>query len=330
MSEVKLTRRGLLAIAAGMGANIAAPALVRAASYATQPIRLYVGTAAAGSNDLVARLIAPVFKDVLGQPVIVENRPGGATTLAASLVAKAKPDGHTLLVSSSAAISFHVTNVNKPVHLIEDLSHVGMACDGFYLYAIHKDVPAQNVQQFITLLKQEPGTIRYGATGAGGSVHLSGEMFCLSSGTKMTAVQYTNAGMRANELLSNQTQLGIAGAAVIGQHIRSGQLRGLMVAGGRRDPLFPELPNAVDIGMRGLENITNWFAVHGPKGMPEDIIQQLNSILRKAMATPEVVQGLSASGLFPATGTPQALIDRMTTDYKVMSDVAKRANIQVS
>lgn len=324
-----ISRRGLLVLPAALAASMAAPAIVRGASYATQPIRLFVGTAAAGSNDLVARLLAPTFKEVFGQPVLVENRPGAATTLAAAQVANARPDGHTLLVSSAAAIAVHVTSVNKPVNLVSDLSHVGMACDGAYLYALHKDVPAQTTDAFIALLKKEPGRIRYGATGTGGSIHLSGELFCLNTGTKMTVVQYTNAGMRANELLANQTQLGIAGAAVLGQHIRAGSLKGLFVAGRERDRLFPDLPTSGEVGIKGLEAISNWFALHGPKGLPEHIVAQLNVALRAALARPEVIEGLAASGLFPTPGTPQTLIERMQVDYAVMSDVAARGGIKV-
>ncbi len=323
------SRRRLLALPAALAASVAAPAVLRAASFARQPIRLFVGTAAAGSNDLVARLIAPTFREIFDQPVLVENRPGAATTLAAGFVANAKPDGHTLLVSSAAAIAVHVASVNKPVNLVEDLSHVGMACDGAYVYALHKDVPAADAEAFVALLKREPGRLRYGATGTGGSIHMSGELFCLNTGTKMTAVQYTNAGMRANELLANQTQLGIAGAAVLGQHIRTGALKGLFVAGEQRDKLFPELPTSREVGIKGLETISNWFALHGPKGMPDHIIAQLNDALRKALAKPETVQGLTASGLFPTPGTQQALIERMKLDYSVMSDVAKRGGIRI-
>ena len=245
MSGTKVSRRGFMAASAGLGVAFACPSIVRAASYATQPIRLFVGTGAAGTNDLVARLIAPVLKEELGQPVLVENRPGAATTLALGLVSKARPDGHTLLVSSGAAVAVHVTSVTKPADLIKDLSHVGMICDGAYTYALNAQVPAKDAKEFIELLKKEPGKIRYGGTGPGGTIHLSGELFCLRTGTKMTVVQYTNAGMRASDLLANETQLGIGGIGVLGQHIKSGALRGLFVAGEQREPL---VPGPADVG----------------------------------------------------------------------------------
>lgn len=329
MSNAPISRRTMLAGAAGLGASVAMPSLARAASYATQPVRLFVGTAAAGTNDLVARLIAPIMKDELGQPVLIENRPGAATTLAVGLVAKSKPDGHTLLVSSGAAVAVHVTSTTKPASLIDDLSHVGMLADGDYLYAINAAVPARNVEEFVALLKKEPGKTRYGGTGPGGTVHLSGELFALRTGTKMTAVQYTNAGQRANDLLANETQLGIGGSAVLGQHIRSGALRGLFVAGARRDAQFPDLPTSTELGLKDLDSITNWFGLHGPKGMPDDIARQINAAARKALANAEVQKLLAASGMVEAPSTSEELVARMKKDHALISEVARAADIRV-
>ena len=119
----------------------------------------------------------------MGQPVVVENRPGGATTLAVGLVANARPDGHTLLVSSSAAVATHIASATKPPSLVDDLAHVGMIADGSFIYAVHKDVPAQTTAEFVALLRAEPGQLRYGATGRGGGIHLSGAMFQQKTGT---------------------------------------------------------------------------------------------------------------------------------------------------
>lgn len=133
----RINRRHLLAAGVAAGSALALPGIARAKSYATQPVRLFVGTAAAGSNDLVARLIALPLERLLGQPVLVENRPGGATTLAVGVVANARPDGHSLLVSSAAAIATHVASTTKPPSLVDDLSHVGLICDGAFIYAVN-------------------------------------------------------------------------------------------------------------------------------------------------------------------------------------------------
>ena len=329
MTKIGLSRRLVLGGGVAAVATLAAPNLLRAQSYATRPVRLFVGTAASGSNDLVARLLAPRFEAALGQPVVVENRPGGATTLAVGLVAQAKPDGHTLLVSSAAAISTYVTSVQKPPNLLDDLDHIGMICDGAFIYALHKDVPARNTAEFIALLKSEPGSIRYGATGTGGGIHLSGALFQQQTGTQMTAIQYANAGMRLNELLANQTQLGIAGAAVLSQQIEAGMLRPLFVAGTERTPLFPNVPTGLEDGITELQGISNWFGLHGPKGLPPEMISTLNAIMIKALQDQKVLAGLKAAGFFPVGGSPGELLARMEADVVLTQAVAQKANIHI-
>lgn len=329
MKNIPMNRRTFLAGTATGAAVLAMPSILRAQSYATQPVRLFVGTAAAGSNDLVARLVAPGLEAALGQPVVVENRPGGATTLAVGLVQQAKPDGHTLLVSSAAAVITYVASVSKPPNLLGDLDHVGMICDGAYIYAVHKDVPASTTSEFIQYLRNNPGKARYGATGAGGGIHLSGALFQQQTGTEMTVIQYANAGMRLNELLSNQTQLGIAGAAVLSQQIEAGALKPLFVAGNERLELFPDVPTSIEGGIVGLEDISNWFALHGPKGLPAETSEQLNRILGEVLKEQRVIDGLTAAGLVGADGTREDLVTRMESDAALTERITTKAGIRI-
>lgn len=329
MTKTNLHRRAILLGGLAAPFVLAAPGILRAKSYATKPVRLFVGTAAAGSNDLVARLIAPGLEAALGQPVVVENRPGGATTMAVGLVSQAAPDGHTLLVSSAAAIATHVTNVTKPPSLYDDLDHVTMICDGAFIYAIHKDVPANNLQEFIALMKDQPGKIRYGATGTGGGIHLSGALFQSLTGTQMVVIQYANAGMRLNELLANQTQLGIAGAAVLEAQITAGNLRPLFVAGNERLSLLPEVPTGIEQGLTGLEGISNWFGLHGPKGLSPDIKATLNAALASALSEQRVKDGLAAAGFFVDSHGSEHLVARMRQDIALTEKIATEAGIRV-
>lgn len=323
------TRRSVLLGGAALVATLTAPSIARAASYATKPVRLFVGTAAAGTTDLVARLVAPQLQAALGQPVVVENRPGGATTMSVGLVGQAAPDGHTLLVSSAAAISTYVTSVNKPPSLLDDLDAIGMVGDGAFIYAVHKDVAAKNTKEFIDLLKASPGTVRYGATGTGGGIHLSGALFQQQTGTEMTVIQYANAGMRLNDLLANQTQLGIAGAAVLAPQITAGQLRPLFVAGTKRTTLFPDVPTGAEDGIVGLEGISNWFGLHAPKGTPPEIIAALNAILQDAIKDETLLQGFATAGLFPVGGGPEALVSRMQKDAALTAEIAQKSGINI-
>lgn len=329
MQKPMVTRRIFLGASAALTATLAAPSILRAKSFATHPVRLFVGTAAAGSNDLVARLIAVPLEKMLGQPVAVENRPGGATTMSVGLVANARPDGHTLLVSSSAAVATYIASATKPPSLVDDLSHIGMICDGAFIYAVHKDVPAKTTEEFITLLKSEPGKIRYGATGTGGGIHLSGALFQQKTGTEMTVIQYANAGMRLTELLANQTQLGIAGAAVLSQQIKSGALRPLFIAGTERTTLFPDLPTGAEAGVGGLEGISNWFGLHGPKGLDPQIAAELNGMLQTALKDPKVEEGMAAAGFFAVPGSSQDLAARLQKDVAVMTEVVNTGGIRI-
>lgn len=329
MQKITLTRRRFLYAGVTLAATLGAPSIVRAKSYATHPVRLFVGTAAAGSNDLVARLIAQPLEEMLGQPVTVENRPGGATTMSVGLVGNARPDGHTLLVSSSAAVATYIASATKPPSLVHDLSHIGMICDGAFIYAVHKDVPVKTTAEFIALLKSEPEKIRYGATGAGGGIHLSGALFQQKTGTQMTVIQYANAGMRLTELLANQTQLGIAGAAVLAQQIKSGALRPLFVAGTERTALFVDVPTGAEAGVSGLEDISNWFGLHGPKDLDPQIAADLNGMLQKALIDPKVQEGFAASGLFGVPGKPGDLVARMNKDVVVMTEVVNTGGIRI-
>jgi tripartite-type tricarboxylate transporter receptor subunit TctC len=329
MTRHVISRRQVIGAGAAMAGLLMAPSVLRAQSYATRPVRLFVGTAAAGSNDLVARLLAQPMERLLGQPVVVENRPGGATTLAVGLVAAARPDGHTLLVSSSAAIATHVASATKPPSLLDDLAHVGMIADGSFIYAIHKDIPARTAAEFVALLKDEPGRIRYGATGTGGGIHLSGALFQQKTGTEMTVIQYANAGMRLTDLIASQTQLGIAGAAVLAQQITAGTLRPLFVAGPQREPLFPDVPTGAEAGIAGLEEISNWFGLHAPAGTPQQIVADLNGALQQALQDDALAKGLAASGLFAVPGTPDDLVARMQKDVTVMTEVVNTAGIRI-
>jgi tripartite-type tricarboxylate transporter receptor subunit TctC len=318
VKKPNLTRRKFMGAAGALAlGTLAAPSLVRASSYARQPVRLFVGT------------VAVPLERMLGQPVLVENRPGGATTMAVGLVANARPDGHTLLVSSAAAIATHVASATKPASLVDDLSHVGMICDGAFIYAVNKDVPASSAEELVAYMKKNPDLVRYGATGTGGGIHLSGALFQQMTGTRMTVIQYSNAGMRLTDLISNQTQLGIAGATVLSQQIEAGMLRPLFVAGMRREPLFPDVPTGAEAGIAGLEDISNWFGLHGPKEMPAQISADLNGMIQQAMRDEKVIEGLAASGFFSVPGKPEDLVARMNKDVEVMTRVVNTAGIVI-
>ncbi|MDI6028804.1 tripartite tricarboxylate transporter substrate binding protein [Corticibacterium sp. UT-5YL-CI-8] len=329
MTDIRLSRRSFMSLTAGAGVVLASPAILRAAPYATQPIKIVVGTGPSGTTDLSARLIAPILKEVLGQPVIVENRPGAGSTHAVGLVAGSKPDGHTLHVSTAAALAVHATNVEKPADLVHDLQPIGMICDGAYIYTINKQVPAKTAKEFITLVRNRPGEYRFGGSGPGSALHLSGELFCQRTGTKMEVVHYNNAALRATDLLANQIQMGLGGIAVLGQYVNAGDLTAFLVASRKREELLPNTPTSVELGIPDLDRITNWFGLHGPKDMPEQVTEQVGAALKKALADPEVRRVLQAGGMQIPEDTPAGFLARMEEDYKILVEVSTAGNIRI-
>lgn len=300
-----------------------------AQDYPTQPIKLIVGTAAAGLNDHVARLIAPVMERELGQPVVVENRPGAANKLALGLVAKSKPDGYTLLVSSSAVLATAVTHKSMPADPIKDLEHISMVADGSFTFTVNSKVPAGNTQEFIELAKKEPGKLKFGASGSGSAIHLAGEVFAQRAGVDLVAVQYTSAGQRVADLLSNQIQMSINAIQVTGPHIKTGDLKPLFVASAVREPGFPDIPTSVELGIPDVDKVSNWFGIHAPVGTPKPVLAALHAAVVKAVNDPEVREKLTTGGLRPIGDTPESFLARLKGDEKIFREAAQSANIQV-
>jgi tripartite-type tricarboxylate transporter receptor subunit TctC len=320
-----LSRRLLLAAAAG--ALLPAPASAK--DFPTQPVRLIVGTAAAGLNDYVARLVAPIMERELGQPVVVDNRPGAANKLALGVVAKATPDGHTLLVSSSAVLATAVTHSAMPADPIRDLEHISMIADGSFTFTLNSKVPAATTGEFIALAKKEPGKLKFGASGSGSAIHLAGEVFAQRSGIKLVAVQYTSAGQRVADLLANQIQMSINAIQVTGQHIKTGELKPLFVASTLREPGFPDIPTSVELGIPDVDKVSNWFGLHAPKGTPAPVLAKLHAAVTKAVADPDVREKLVSGGLRPIGDKPEEFLARLKGDEVIFREAAASANIRV-
>lgn len=328
-SKFSISRRGFLATGIAAGAMVSAPHVLRAKSYATRPIRILVGNAAGGSNDLVSRLIAPVMSERLGQPVLVENRPGAAGNLALEVVTQSAPDGHTLLVSPSSICATPHTLATRNSDPVNDLAHVSMICEGFFTLSLNAEVPAKNVDEFVALVKKEPGKYKFGTPGAGGNIHLGIELFRLTKELDMVPVHYRAPGTALTELLANQIQMYFSGLFITGQHIAAGKLRALMFAGPKRDPQIPDVPTSGEVGIPNLDKVTNWFGLHAVKGTPPEILKTLHEIVIAAINDATISERLKTAG-YPGVGSsPEDFAARIRTDYDVYGDIAKRAKIRI-
>jgi tripartite-type tricarboxylate transporter receptor subunit TctC len=330
MTAFRPTRRGFLAAAASAGAFLAAPSILRAQSYATRPVTIIVGNAAGGANDTLARLIQPILSDELGQPVLVENRPGAAGNLGLGLALEAEPDGHTLFCSSSVMLATAHTHVSAPGNPLEALEHITMIADGYFTFTTPAATGVKNYDEFKALVKSKPGELRHGTPGAGGNIHLSAELLKLREGLEIPAIHYKAAGDLITDLLTNQIQMAINSIQLTEPYIRSGQLVPLFTAGPVRETRVEGMiPTSVELGISDMERITIWFGLHAPKGTPEAALAEIHAATVKAVQSPEVVEKLEAGGWIPVGDSREAFTERMRGDDAIFAEVAQETGIRV-
>jgi len=327
MGQHTMSRRRFLAASGG----VAAVALTRSASsqsYPNRPIRLVVGNSAGGSNDYVARLLSPVLSEQLGQSVVVDNKPGAAGNIGLEHVVKSAPDGYTLYMGGSNMLaSAHTRPIG--INPVEDLEHISMFNDGWMVYSTNTIVPATNITEFIAYAKKNPGKLNYGTPGAGGNIHVSGELFKLRTGVDITPIHYKAMGNVYADLLSNQIQMSIQTFATLEAQVKAGKQRALFVAAKARSPGHPDVPCSAELGIKDLEYITNWFGVHAPKGTPAPILDRINTIVVAAARDPAIREKLVSGGFVPAGTTREEFKARIAQDYKVIGETVKAANVKV-
>ncbi len=294
---------GALALASLAGV---APAS-HAQGWPAHPIRLVVGFAPGGGTDIVARALAPRMSEVLGQQVVVENRAGAAGTIAADMTAKAAPDGYTLLMghSNSNAIAPFVLP-KLPYEAASDftaITYIGYVPN---VLVVHPSVPAQSVAELTALAKRQPGTMTYASSGVGSTQHLAGALFAQITGTTLNHVPYKGSGQALTDLLAGQVNMNFDTMPPVLEAAKSGRLRALAISTPRRVPQLPDVPTFDEVGIKGFD-VTNWYSVMGPKGMPKDVVAKIDDAVKKAMADPAIQPKLQAQGLqYGGPATPEA------------------------
>ncbi|OYY08112.1 MAG: hypothetical protein B7Y70_13055 [Rhizobiales bacterium 35-68-8] len=325
-----MDRRTLLLGPLALAAALAAGHLPAAAqAYPAKPIHLVVGYAAGGSTDSVARLLGQKLAEELGQPVIVENKPGAGATIASDYVAKSAPDGYTLFMSTIAntinttlykRLSFDFERDFAPVSLVATVPNV---------LVVNPEVPAKTVKEFIALAKSKPGEINFGSSGSGSSVHLSGELFNMAAGVKLTHVPYKGSAPAAVDLMSGQIQAMFDNLSTALPFIKAGKLRALAVTSAERSPAAPDIPTMAEAGLPECE-VLSWFALVAPAKTPKDIVDRLNAATVKALADPAVKQQFAALGADPVSSTPAVLADLIKSETAKWAKVVKASGASVN
>jgi tripartite-type tricarboxylate transporter receptor subunit TctC len=330
MTIQQRNRRDFLYNAGMAGAAIAFPTLGRAQDYPRQPVKLNVGFSAGGLTDVLARLTATSLGEKIGQTVIVENRTGAAGNLATEYVSKAPADGYNLLFSSvgQIVVSPH-TYTDMRVNPKTDLTHISMIGEGDLILTVNAQVQAQTIQEFIALAKKEQGKLFFGDSGAGGNLHLYMEYFNMLAGVKMTGVHYRGTAQLMPDFLSNQVQMSLNAYPAIEAYIQQGKLRPLMVIGKQREAKLPNVPTCAEVGLKPLEVCTNWFGLHGPKGLPDPIREKVRNALVEALKLDVMKTGLAQQSIRPVGDTPAAYTARIAADFEAFAKVARSAKIQV-
>lgn len=285
---MSLLNRRQFSLAVGVGAlGVGTPKFGHAQSYPSKPIRLVVGFAPGGLTDILARMIAPVLGEQLGQPVIVDNKPGANGNISTSFVAGSDADGHTLLLSSSAQIVYSPNTYKKlPTDPITGLRHITMVGEGDFIFVVNSQVGVNTLEEFVALAKAKPGTLNYATGGLGGSLHVIQEMFRQRVGIDMVPVHYKGSAAALTELLSNQVQVFCDGLPSLDPYIKSGKLKPLFVSSSRRMEALPNVPSSVEVKLPEFAKLSNWFGLHAPKGTPDAVIAKLNTALNAAKTSP--------------------------------------------
>jgi tripartite-type tricarboxylate transporter receptor subunit TctC len=311
----------IVAVALALGPHNAA------AQYPARPVKIVVPATPGGAIDLIARTVGEKLTVSLGQPVVIENKPGASNNLGTDFVAKSPPDGYTLvIVASSHATNKHLFK-QMPFDPIRDFEPVVYTHVVPLLLAVHPSVPARSVPELVTWIKANPGKAIYASSGPGSSLHMAAELFMSMTGTRMQHVPYKGSSAAHPDLLAGRTLMIFDTLTAIRGHVQSGALRGLAVTTAKRSSAMPELPTIAESGLAGYDAST-WGGILAPAGTPKDVVEKLNAAINAALKLDDVRARLMGAGIEIQGGTPQAFAEVIKVEVDKWGRIVKEAGIQ--
>lgn len=318
----------LLPLAAALSAFATAPSAQTGDAFPTKPVRILVGFSPGGSNDIVARLIAPKLSEGLGQQVLVDNRPGAGGNIAAQALLTAPADGHTLMMCTTGTLSIQPHLVkNMPFNPETELLPVTQIANAPYLLLVNSELPVKNVKELVAYAKSKPGTINFASSGNGTGGHLAGEMFKSRAGVDIVHVAYKGTGQAMTDLLGGQVTMIFDQPVSSMSYAKSGKLRVLAVASPRRLPGLPDVPTVAESGIPNFDPVT-WTGICASKGTPPAAIERVQREIAKVLALPEISQRLVADGLEPVGSTPEKFREFLAADKRKWGGVVKDAGLK--
>ena len=301
----------------------------QAQGYPSKPVRLVVTSPPGGSQDFLARLLAQQLSPILKQQVIVDNRTGASGVIGIDHVAKAAPDGHTLLLGAGGPLTaVPAFNPKVPFDPVRDFAPITLFASGSFAVAVHPAVPARTLKELIALAKAKPRGLNFGSSGTGAAPHLAAELFKSMAGIDMVHIPYKGVGPALTDLLGGQIDLMFADVHLVAPHARNGRLRALAVTSSARSSVMPELQPVSEAAVPGYA-AGNWFGVLAPAGTPREIVQRLHSEIIKLLGGAELRERLLAQGMEPGGNTPEQFAAHIRSEIDKWRRVVTNANIKV-
>lgn len=317
-----LFKSALLATAV-LGTSVSA-----ATDYPTKPIRLVVPFSAGGTSDFLARTVAEKLGENLDTTVIVDNRPGAGGNIGSNIVAKADPDGYTLVLGTVGTHSINDSVYKEmPYDAVKDFAPISLIAAVPNILVANPSVKANSVQELIALAKSNPGAITFASSGNGSSIHLSGEMFKSLAGVDMLHVPYKGSGPAVIDLLGGQVDIMFDNMPSALPHVREGKLKALAVTPSERSQAAPELPTIAEAGVEGY-SAAAWFGLLAPAGTPQDVVNKLNAEMVKILAMPDVKERLAGQGAEAVSNSPEEFAEYIKAEQKKWADVVKASGFQ--
>ncbi len=322
----KFSLRAVLATA--MATTLFGAASVQAQSYPSRPVKIIIPYAAGGGADAVSRRLAVQLEKALGQPFVIESKSGGNTIIAAMAVAKAPPDGYTLLMTGGSTMSLvPLTAKSVPYDPVADFLPVSMLSKGPYLVCVSAELGAQSLAEVIQMAKAKPGELAYASNAIGGSAHLAFELLSQRANIKMTHVPYKGFAPAISDVIAGRTPLTMLDLATLGGHAKTGRIKVVASTAAQRSPMFPDVPTVAELGFPGYE-VETWFALYAPAHTPADIVARVGEETRKWLATEQARESLAALGQEAAPLGPDAVRQRIVAEQSSYRPLIEAAQIK--
>ncbi len=322
-------RRSLLVLAAGMaGLSLVPLAALAQAAYPSAPIRVIVPTTPGGASDIMMRQLAQKMSESMKTPVVVDNKPGAGNVIGSDLVAKAAPDGYTILLTYTDHVFNPFLHANMPYDTVKDFAPIGLIGSVPLLLVTNPSVPAKSAAELIALAKAQPGKLNFASAGSGSSLHLAGELFKSMAKIDVAHIPYKGTTPGFVDLIGGQVQFMFPTSVSAWNHVQNGKLRALAITSAQRSPYLPNIPTVAESGLPGYE-ASIWYGMLAPAGTPPAIVARLNAELRKAMDQPDVKAKLAEQNFSLTPSTPEEFGRKINTDLDRWGKLIKEANVKL-